>query len=129
MGKRDRKDERAGSSLGPFGPVILHVSDGGLDELQALFEYLRAHDWLAESESRLSDGEVLRLSSVASSPVASCEAKKKAMILLAHGCNPRASAELGRLVATVEPPLRGFAALALDESLQGSPGAVSSMLS
>ncbi|MGC4121137.1 MAG: hypothetical protein QM765_42475 [Myxococcales bacterium] len=118
MGKKN--GNRNGMTMrGGFGPFIVHAAmDGGSEEEKALVEYLLAHDLLPKGEGWLGDAEVLQQSSLLSSPVATREVKKRAMILLAHSCNPMATSELCRHLATIEASLRHFAAFAIDEASQ-----------
>lgn len=113
-----------------MGPIVVHaVNAFGPEEQEAFAEYLAAHDALPGPRTRLADAEVMRLSFVVSSPLAARDAKKRAMILLAHSGNPQATVELGRLAANVEATLLRFAAFALDEAAQWShgPAAIASL--
>lgn len=103
------------------GPVVVHdARNWGFEEGEALAEYMQAHDVLSESEVILGEVEIARLGFTLASPLADREAKKRAMILLAHCPSSLATAELAKCAATLDPSLRRFAALALDESAQWS---------
>jgi hypothetical protein len=92
----------------------------GREEGEAFVEYLQAHELLPRSPVLLGDAEIERLAFMLSSPLADRDAKKRALILLAHCRSPRATAELGRCAATLDASLHRFAALALDESVQST---------
>ena len=127
MGKRRAGRDRYGEEGMGMGPIVVHaVGAWGAEEQEAFVEYMDAHEALQGAQARLADAEVMRLSFVVSSPFAARDEKKRAMILLAHSCNPQATVELGRHAANVEASLLRFAALALDEAAQWSqgPGAI-----
>jgi len=105
------------------GPIVVHnARNWGPEDAEALAEYLQAHDVLPRSHALLGDVEIALLAFKLSNPLADREEKKRALILLAHCRSPRATAELSRCAATLEPSLRRFAALALDESEQWTEG-------
>src|SRR5690242_14295421 len=91
-------------------PMIVHDFDRwGPDERRAYRDYLAAHQYLDERPEAVPI-ELLEVSAQAlGSPGADAEAKKRALVALAHHRSRRACELIRRYLERPDPELNGFA--------------------